>query len=192
MNRLTQIAQELNALYRTKWTLGIRLTNLRKDEEARKLFITPEGGWQGKNAEERKFTENVFCAGDEVLKQIRQMIVVEQNEYDGTLAMIDGLTDERRAFEWTIRAKLVDALAGNNAASNTIESAFKTDQEFDDAAQDEADLASFGLADAVVTEFSAKASDEENAAAFFSHEPREEAPPAQGVQTASSQDEFPF
>lgn len=197
-NRLTIIALELGALNGTKFTLGVRLAQLREDYEARKMAITPGGGWQGKNAEERKFAESIACAADEVLKKISDMMTIEQHEFDGTIITMENRQTERRALEWTLRAKLIDALAGNYSASEAIALTIAEEKEADIAMQDAADEMAVAAAEStmeidlnpVMAETQPPPDDEEEAAAFFGREPI--APSYTPQKPTTSQEELPF
>ncbi len=154
-NRLIQIAQQIANLNKIKFDASVRLANLRSDESARKLFLTPLGGFPGSNTEQRKAAQESTFGSDSALKAITEAIANFQREYDGALANIDSLTDERRALEWTIRAKLVDALAGNSNTSTILEVAFQNDHEFDDSADGKIDQTAFETAEAIAADMDA-------------------------------------
>lgn len=128
--RMTELAKSLSALLRERATCNVTLSHLSSDMEARKVAITPEGGWPGKNAEERKFAESVTCGADEPMKAMRNEHAIKLDRQAFIEAEISALETERRALEWSVRGALVDALMGvTNSHSDVAESSF------DDAAQ---------------------------------------------------------
>jgi hypothetical protein len=97
------IAKELKELRMQRVTLREEVKNLDRWIKEREAFLTPAGGWPGKNPDERKaaqvdaykFDGDLVEFGERLL---RAKFVLDQNE-----AALDSLKDEQNAIEWTIR-----------------------------------------------------------------------------------------
>jgi len=144
MNRLSAIAHELSAIGSTKTDLSLRLSNQRDDMNARQLALIPPEGWSGKNAEERKINEQRTYAADETCQVIQTAIKSFEAELAGAEHAIQTLVDERRALEWQIRARLVEAVIGHvittqNGNGRGKDARVLEDTAFDDFADDLAD-----------------------------------------------------
>ena len=80
------------------------------DLEARKLFLTPLGGWEGKNEGERKVSAETTFAGDKVCQGIREILTGEATEMSKLEATMANAEAQRRGIEWVITYRLVNAL----------------------------------------------------------------------------------
>lgn len=118
MHRLSDISAEFAATLKVKTDLSIRLKNQRLDLEARQLAMVPtdetgKTGWPGKNEGERAINEKRAYLTDPTCQRIQ----AEINGYEEELLRVEdclsNLHNERRALEWQIRARLVDAVLGN-------------------------------------------------------------------------------
>lgn len=106
--RLLELATELNHALEDKTGINIRLTNQRRDLEARQLNLIPAEGWPGKNSEERKINEQRTYANDGICHAIQ----VQINSLEEALALVETVLETyvntRRAMEWEIKAKRLD------------------------------------------------------------------------------------
>jgi hypothetical protein len=112
MSRLLEIATELGRLSKEGADLQIRTDHLKSDEESRILYITPEGGWIGKNPDERKASESKALSSDSVITSIRNQLIDLKDGLSFIRASESMLEDERRALEWEIRDAYVKAIGG--------------------------------------------------------------------------------
>lgn len=80
------------------------------DLEARKLFLTPIGGWDGKNEGERKTSAESTFAGDKVCQALRETLTGEATEMSKLEGSLGDLEAQRRGLEWVITYRLVNAL----------------------------------------------------------------------------------
>jgi hypothetical protein len=143
MNRLREIAAELAEVGKHKTDLSLRLSHQRDDLAARQLALIPPEGWPGKNAEERKINEQRAHAADETCCAIQTAVKRVEAELAGAEHLLQTLVDERRALEWQIRARLVDAVIGHvittNGNGRGNDARVLEDTAFDDFADDLAD-----------------------------------------------------
>ena len=110
MNKFIRIANELSKLHRQLVSYQLQRDHAIDDIAARALAITPDGGWQGKNESERKTASDKAFAADEI---IQKLLLIKRDADDHarqTQAEIDGLEDERRAYEYTVKATYVRAM----------------------------------------------------------------------------------
>jgi len=86
-----------------------------------------EAGATGKNAEERSRALTIALNRDPQWLRSRATLRRAESEVERLQAMLDAQDADRRAYEWSIRAGLVDALqAGGHAAAEPIDvSAFE-------------------------------------------------------------------
>lgn len=143
MNRLSDISSEFAATLKVKTDLSIRLKNQRLDLEARQLAMVPtdetgKTGWPGKNEGERAINEKRAYLTDPTCQRIQ----AEINGYEEELLRVEdclsNLHNERRALEWQIRARLVDAVLGN-VVTMQGDLTHVEDTAFDDVLDDIAD-----------------------------------------------------
>lgn len=130
--RMTTIAEELGTRYRTRATLSQRKRELDQEAEIKRLYITPPDGWPGKNAEQRDAAKLTAELQDETLIKINDALEILEDEASANSASIDALEAERRALEWEIRERLVDALSWNHVQTEVDTKVEVT--AFDDAA----------------------------------------------------------
>jgi hypothetical protein len=131
--RLTIIGRELGQLYHRRNYLTAETTDTEIILAARELELSPADGWPGKNAEERKLSQERAFVADEVITRGREYLTTLKGSELGTLADIEALEAERRAIEWMIRAQLAEALAGRRENRGDV-----ADTGFDDAADNAA------------------------------------------------------
>lgn len=115
MNRLRQIATNLSHAFADKVAINIRLSNQKRDLEARQLAITPAEGWEGKNAELREAAQKRAYAADPVCLQIEAEMRLLEFALGLAETALETAHAERRAEEWLIRCRLLEALTGNLA-----------------------------------------------------------------------------
>jgi hypothetical protein len=65
MNRLFEIANRLGEIARTRYQQHDLLKTVERSLKSREMKIKPEGGWPGKNADERKAAELAALSADE-------------------------------------------------------------------------------------------------------------------------------
>lgn len=136
MNRkdeLFQLGEEIGKLIFDKTFLEFDLSVTKKAVEARKIEIIPEGGWDGKNAEQRKASENKALFNDQSLRHLD----ITVNEIEYKIAEIEAQlaqkTSVRRAIEWGIRIDLTNALMKKaNSASGANSDGFAFDRAMDE------------------------------------------------------------
>lgn len=103
MNRLFEIAQELTNCAIELSDDRRKLLSLEREAKAYERQVVPEGGWPGKNADERKAAEMNFKASDgQFYEYEMRRDVLEFNINSGGLRR-DALIEERDAIRWTIR-----------------------------------------------------------------------------------------
>jgi hypothetical protein len=103
MNRLFEIAKELNDVAVSRMDYREKLQMVERDRKAYELQMVPEGGWPGKNADERKAAEMIAKGNDGQLYGYEiQRQTIEHNLAAEELRR-DALTAEREAWMWTIR-----------------------------------------------------------------------------------------
>ena len=111
--RMLTIAEALGAYYRERAGLSLREHQLDQDAEARRVYMTPVEGWPGKNAEQRDTARLAAELQDETLQKIAAELAEIKADASRDDAIVASLEAERRALEWQIRARLVDALSAN-------------------------------------------------------------------------------
>ncbi len=131
-SRLLEIAHSLASLIQARSELNLLINHLNVDLEARKLALVPAEGWPGKNEGERKLSADRVFAADKTCSDIHFALEERTIRLANVEAEIGGLEAERRALEWEIRAKLVEALAGKRDSADPEDA-------FDDALQAQAD-----------------------------------------------------
>lgn len=133
-NRMVEIAKVLGAIYKELSDCAYALSLTGAARQAHIAKVTPEGGWPGKNPEERKAAESKTLTADPELAAIAEAarkIEARQSELTGQR---DALEAERRALEWTVRENLVNALI----ATRTPQDDAYQDAAFDAAATEAA------------------------------------------------------
>lgn len=127
MTTPTDIATQLGQLYRTRAGLSFARWQTEQDIERRKVQIIPPDGWPGSNAEARKANQAKAEVNDEALHSLDTYYSSLGTELAQVTGQIEALECERRMYEWNIRSRLADALAGKGDSSHP-------DSEFDTAA----------------------------------------------------------
>ena len=100
---LTDIANELHA-FRTG--LGTTFGFILDFDELisnRELELTPETGWEGKNAEARTFSKDSALASDNLLQEYKEERKRLEKDRITAEHAIKALEDKRRAYEYYIR-----------------------------------------------------------------------------------------
>lgn len=113
---LDEAALRLTGLYTARAALNLLIWRANQSIADRQRALVPEGGWPGKNQEARDTARDVACAADEQLAGY----VAERDGAHSKLfeleAEISGVEAQRRAGEWRIRERMVDALNGRGLA----------------------------------------------------------------------------
>lgn len=113
---LDECAQRLTGLYTARAALNLLIWRANQSIADRQRALVPEGGWPGKNQEARDAARDAAGAADETLAGH----VAQRDEAHGQLfeleAEISGVEAQRRAGEWRIRERMVDALTGRGLA----------------------------------------------------------------------------
>lgn len=135
MNPLHQIALNISQAFADKTALNIRLSNQRKDLEARQLALTPLEGWEGKNAELRATAEKRAYTADDICQQISAEIARLEDALSLAETALETAVNQRRAEEWRIRQQLIEALTGN-VITTTEDTTRVEDTAFDDWADE--------------------------------------------------------
>lgn len=112
MNRLFEIAEELkhNAISRIDYRR--KLQAIERDMKAYERQMIPEGGWPGKNADERKAAELSAKANDGQLYGYEIQRQTVQFNLDNDELHRDELIEERDAIRWTIRDSEQTSITG--------------------------------------------------------------------------------
>ena len=121
MQRLLEIAQALAVLRRGLKDHQIELAHWEADIAGRQLYLTPPDGWPGKNAEQRDAARDQAFAADGQLKEQRARRDDLRRAVADLEIQITALEDERRAWEWAIRDRLVEALSGRRNGREAVE-----------------------------------------------------------------------
>lgn len=143
MQRLNDIAKELSTEYSDRQQISLLMSHIQQDLAARVLNMTPPEGWPGKNAEQRDQARDVAIRDDEACQEMKGILRNLEQELALTSASIETLEAERRGWEWTIRARLVDALGRVESNGN----APVDERAFDDVSQQQADNQAFFVGD---------------------------------------------
>ncbi len=107
------------------------LWKLRRQIEERISAIMPAQGWEGKNAELREQAQRAAVAADPKMKELQQLLEAATEAESRYGAMIESLSDQRRAMEWVIRLEIVDVLRGkeNSRKADPTEHVFEAAQD---------------------------------------------------------------
>jgi len=104
IDTLLTIGNELAGLREQLAERGIQLDALTENEAKREVYITPPGGWVGKNGDERKAARDAACVTDLEMVSFHDEIGKAQRDIKRMAARIAGLEDRRRALEFVARA----------------------------------------------------------------------------------------
>ena len=135
--RILAIGAELSELLEARAATSLLEWQAGNTAAARRLELTPAGGFEGKNEELRRLAAEKVFSDDELLQEIladERQAHLELVETDGRIAALEA---ERRALEWQIRAELVTALYRKSVHGNG--NGAVEDAAFDDAALDQVD-----------------------------------------------------
>lgn len=121
MQRLLEIAKLLANDRPALKSAQIDLAHWEADITARELFLTPVDGWPGKNEAARDVAAAKVFDADPQLREQRAKRDDLRRLIAGLEAQVDALEDERRAWEWAIRDRLVEALAGRRNGREAVE-----------------------------------------------------------------------
>lgn len=108
----------LPEMYRERAAMNIAKWQAAQDLERRKLDLTPVEGWPGKNEDARTLARDKALAADESVKALSQTVAELETRLGLLAGEIESAEAERRAEEWHIRAKLIDALEHRNVQPN--------------------------------------------------------------------------
>jgi hypothetical protein len=103
MNRLFIIAEELGRIAHQRFDLRQAIARHESFITSRKRALIPEGGWPGKNADERKAAEIAAFAGDVELLGAQAFLAHDQDALDQWDVEREVLQAELAAWQWTIR-----------------------------------------------------------------------------------------
>lgn len=140
VSKLSDISARLGELYASRAEARIMDWQNRKDLEARQVALTPTGDDYkalGSNDGQRKAALEAIFAADDQLAIVNEALPHIQSDLEIVQAEIDALTDERRAIEWQVRARLVDALETAGVQQNGRGD--RAEFSFDDAVMDTLD-----------------------------------------------------
>lgn len=138
MTPLHQTAQHISQAFADKISINIRLTNQKRDLEARQLALTPPEGWDGKNAELRDLARTRAVAADPICKTINAEIARLEDALSLAETALETAVNQRRADEWRIRQQLIEALTGQ-VITATHDPTRVEDTAFDDVLDEIAD-----------------------------------------------------
>lgn len=108
--RIIAVAKEIGTVQELLANCRVSSSQMQSDLEARKLFITPPEGWEGKNEGERKITAELTFSKDKTISTIRDNLTGMLVSLANTEANLAKLEAERRGYEWVITNQLVNAL----------------------------------------------------------------------------------
>jgi len=103
MNRLFEIASELNQISVSRMKLRSEIDFIGESIIRHEAEMIPEGGWPGSNADTRKAMEKAAKASDLTLQNLANGKINAQSEMDALEIERDALIAERDAYQWTIR-----------------------------------------------------------------------------------------
>lgn len=108
----------LHEMYRERAAMTVAKWQAAQDLERRKLDLTPIEGWPGKNEEQRNTARDKTLASDESVKALSQTVAELETRLGLLAGEIEAAEAERRADEWRIRSRLIDALEHRNVQPN--------------------------------------------------------------------------
>ena len=117
-DRLLEIATEWPKIKANALNLAVELAHQQDDYEQRKIMLVPADGWAGKNADDRKISEQRAYLTDDTLIKIRAKINSLNEQAEALNLSMFALDAERRAIEWGISARLADALEAYSNGRN--------------------------------------------------------------------------
>ncbi len=103
MNRLFDIAYELNELAKARFDLKQQLETIARNIKTQEAAIIPAGGWPGSNADTRKAAETAAKAADPALQMFAADKAAIEEALDKLELDRDALLAEKEAWHWTIR-----------------------------------------------------------------------------------------
>jgi hypothetical protein len=134
-------ATRLAELYRERALLGRTIWLAEQGIAERQRALTPAEGWPGKNDEARKAArEAAFAADDAIANHQVNLAGARERQLllDGEVQAVEA---ERRAAEWRIRERLVEALVQGGVAHQSRGD--RMESAFDDVGQQQVDGAAF-------------------------------------------------
>lgn len=123
----------LPEMYRERAAITVAKWQAAQDLERRKLDLTPIEGWPGKNEEQRNTAREKAFAGDEITQNLSKTVSELESRLGLLAGEIEASEAERRAEEWRIRARMVDALEHRGVQPNGRGD--RAEAAFDDVAQ---------------------------------------------------------
>jgi hypothetical protein len=97
----------LSKLYTRRAELTADKHDLAQDLETRKLMLTPNEGWPGKNAEARDIARDLAYSADVELQDFSTQVASIEHDLTILGGDIDAAEADRRAEEWAVRARYV-------------------------------------------------------------------------------------
>lgn len=119
--RMLELSAKLGELYTARAQARILQWQHEQDAEARRVQLTPTGDDYkalGSNNDQRKASLEEIFANDETLKTIAEAVGEIRSDLETVQGEIDALEAERRALEWMVRARMVEALERNHVQPN--------------------------------------------------------------------------
>ena len=114
MYRLIELAQLIGSSISNRADLTLIAKDLEIEIANIRLEMTPEGGWDGKNAEQRDLAKALAELGHKELQARSKDFEGIKNEImilDSLIAIYEA---ERRGLEWQIRDRMIDAFLLKN------------------------------------------------------------------------------
>lgn len=134
---LEEFATQLDVSYAERAKLDLSIWRAGQDLIGRERSLRPETGWPGKNDEARASAKEAALAGDEHYQNTIVNRDAAQAKLGELLAFIAGVEAQRRAAEWRIRERLVEALTRGGVAQQGRGD--RMEGTFDDTLQREVD-----------------------------------------------------
>jgi len=111
-NRLIDLAKELGKAYSERAIVSIAIAHNKEDYDARILELRPEGGWVGKNEDERKSAKELAAKNDMAIQNITKIRVENENRLAALIGQIESMEAERRSLEWFFKGEFIRLSGG--------------------------------------------------------------------------------
>jgi len=108
-DNLIQIAREIGDYLAQRLELKKYIRTMENALDQRKIELTPDEGWEGKNVAARDFTRDSVFADDDLMRSMKHIDEINKENLSRTETGLEILIVERRAIEWQIRNKMADA-----------------------------------------------------------------------------------
>lgn len=104
---ILNVGKTLKELYFNQAALVEEIATYSRLVTSRELELTPDGGWDGKNQEQRDVLKNKIFVADERLQNYVVSLQSFLDEAENTKNQILGYEALRRSYEWVV--KLMEA-----------------------------------------------------------------------------------